>query len=432
MPTDHRDAAPTDPEGSPSGRAPPLPPVSRDSRLPLVFILATLVIDAMGIGLILPVMPDLIRDVEGATLAEAAVWGGILATGYAVMQFLFGPILGALSDAHGRRPVLLASLAVMAVDYLVMAVTGSIWMLLAARVFGGVLAATHATAMAFVADISRPQEKAARFALTHAAYGVGFVLGPVLGGALGVFGPRAPFYAAAALAVANLVLGLVVLPETVTRPLRRPFSWRRANPFGAIAHVGSLPGVGRLMAVLAIYEFALYVYPAIWAYFTPLRFGWDTPMVGLSLALFGIGFTIVQAGLIRPILRRLGEDGTILFGLCAEVVILTTLGLVTSGTFGLILTPISAIGSVAVPALQGLMSQRVSADAQGELQGVVTSTISLATVLAPLLMTQVFYLTTREGASFHHPGATFLLAAALMVGGVLLYVGGPRGRAAPG
>ncbi|WP_068109777.1 TCR/Tet family MFS transporter [Tropicimonas marinistellae] len=405
------------------------PPPTGDHRLPLAFILATLVIDAMGIGLILPVMPELIGEVHGGSLAEAAVWGGILATGFAVMQFLFGPALGALSDAYGRRPVLLVSLAVMAADYLVMALTHSIWILLVARIVGGILAATHATAMAFVADISRPEEKSARFALTHAAYGVGFVLGPLIGGLLGIFGPRAPFYAAALLALANLFLGLAVLPETVTDRIRRPFSWARGNPFGAIAQIGQLPGVGRLLTVLAIYEFALYVYPAIWAYFTPVRFGWDTPMVGTSLAVFGVGYTIVQAGLIRPILKRLGDHGTIFFGLSFEVGILATLGMVTSGTIAMILTPISAIGSVAVPALQGVMSARVGEDAQGQLQGVITSTISLATVLAPLVMTQVFYATTREGAAYHNPGAAFLLAAVLMVGGVILYVAGTQERA---
>ncbi|SDL06521.1 TCR/Tet family MFS transporter [Aliiruegeria lutimaris] len=396
------------------------------NRPALAFILMTLVIDAMGIGLILPVMPELIRDVNGGSLSEAAIWGGILATGFAVMQFLFGPVLGSLSDAWGRRPILLASLAVMSADYIVMAVTGSIWMLLAARIVGGILAATHSTAMAYVADISRPEEKAPRFALTHAAYGVGFVIGPMMGGLLGAFGPRAPFVVAAILAALNMVLGWFVLPETVTDRIRRPFTWRRANPFGAIMHIGNLPGLGRLLAVLAIYEFALYVYPAIWAYFTPVRFGWDSTMVGLSLALFGIGYTIVQAGLVRPFLKTFGENGTILFGLTFEVAILATLGVVTSGTIALILTPISAIGSVAVPALQGVMSQRVGEDSQGELQGVITSTISLATILAPLVMTQVFYFSTRDGAGFHHPGAAFLLAAALMVGCVLLYVAGTR------
>ncbi|MFD0978947.1 TCR/Tet family MFS transporter [Tropicimonas aquimaris] len=408
--------------------AEPLPASGRH-RLPLTFVLMTLVIDAMGIGLILPVMPELIREVNGGSLAQAAVWGGILATAFAAMQFLFGPVLGSLSDAWGRRPVLLISLAVMVLDYLLMAFTHSIWVLLAARVVGGILAATHATAMAFVADISRPEEKSARFALTHAAYGVGFVLGPLIGGMLGTFGPRAPFFAAAALALLNLVLGIFVLPETVTDRMRRRFTWRRANPFGAIGHISRLPGVGRLLAVLAIYEFALYVYPAIWAYFTPVRFGWDTALVGVSLGAFGIGYTIVQAGLIRPILKTLGEHGTILFGLSFEVVLLTTLGFITSGTVAMILTPVSAIGSVAVPALQGRMSREVGEDAQGELQGVITSTISLATLLAPLLMTQVFYFTTRENAGFHHPGTAFLLAAALMVVCVLIYVAGAQERA---
>ncbi|WP_256369759.1 TCR/Tet family MFS transporter [Tropicimonas sp. IMCC6043] len=402
------------------------PHIPKTPRLSLAFVLTTLVIDAMGIGLILPVMPDLIREVRGGSLGEAAVWGGILATGFAAMQFLFGPVLGAFSDAFGRRPVLLVSLAAMAADYLVMALTDSIWVLLAARIVGGILAATHATAMAFVADISRPEDKARRFALTHAAYGAGFVIGPLIGGLLGALGPRAPFYAAAAVALANMALGFLVLPETVTDRIRRPLSWRRANPFGAIAHVTHLPGLGRLLAVLAVYEFALFVYPAIWAYFTPLRFGWDSTMVGLSLAAFGIGYTIVQAVLVGPVIGWLGEERTILLGLAFETCILATLGVITSGPLALMLTPASAFGSVAVPALQGVMSKRVGDDAQGELQGVVTSVLSLATLLAPLVMTQVFYLSTREAAAWHHPGAAFLLASLLMVGCVVLYLTGTR------
>ncbi|MEO1306419.1 MAG: MFS transporter, partial [Pseudomonadota bacterium] len=216
-------------------------------NLPLTFIMVTLVIDAMGIGLILPVMPDLLREVDGGDLGDAAIWGGILATIFAAMQFICGPTLGNLSDRFGRRPVLLISTAILAVDYIVMAVAGSIWLLLVARIIGGITSATQSTATAFIADISKPEDKAARFGLSGAAFGVGFVLGPVIGGLLAEYGTRAPFYAAAALAALNTLWGFFILPETVTDAIRRPFRWTRANPFGAFLHVGRVAGTNRLL-----------------------------------------------------------------------------------------------------------------------------------------------------------------------------------------
>ncbi|MBT8411390.1 MAG: MFS transporter, partial [Octadecabacter sp.] len=267
---------------------------AKQRKRAFAFILVTLTLDAMGIGLILPVMPDLIAEVSGGTIGTAAIWGGILATIFAVMQFIFGPILGSLSDRYGRRPVLLISLLIMTLDYLVMAVAGSIWLLFATRVVGGITAATMATASAFIADISKPEEKSANFGLVGAAFGMGFVLGPVIGGLLGEFGTRAPFYAAAALGALNLAFGYYVLPETVTDKIRRPFSLRRANPFGAFRALGQLDGVRRLIFLVFLYEFAFIVYPATWAYFTKEAFGWSPGMVGGSLALFGVGMAIVQ------------------------------------------------------------------------------------------------------------------------------------------
>jgi len=210
-------------------------------RLPVFFVVLTVMIDAMGIGLIIPVMPDLIREVQGGDLAQAAVWGGILATTFAVMQFLGGPVLGGLSDRFGRRPVLLVSLLVMAIDYVVVALAGSLWLLFLGRVVGGITAATQATAAAYMADISAPEQRAANFGLIGAGFGAGFVLGPVLGGLLAEFGTRAPFWAAAGLAFGNAALGFFVLKETVTPQMRRAFDWRRANPFGVIRHLGRLP-----------------------------------------------------------------------------------------------------------------------------------------------------------------------------------------------
>jgi MFS transporter, DHA1 family, tetracycline resistance protein len=386
----------------------------------------TVMIDSMGIGLILPVMPALLEEVGGLTLAEAAIWGGILTTSYAVMQFLFSPVIGNLSDRFGRRPVMLVSLAVMAADYLVMAVAGSLWLLLAGRIVGGTAAATHSTANAFMADISAPHEKAARFGLVGAAFGAGFVVGPLLGGLLAEFGTRAPFYAAAGLAAANLVFGFLVMPETLPARLRRPFEWRRANPFGAFLSVGRLPGVRRLLSMFFLYQVAFMVYPAVWAYFATARFGWEPRMIGLSLASFGIAMAVVQGGLIRVILRHLGERNTVIYGLVFNFFAFLALGIVESGTVALILTPLTALGAVVTPALQGIMSRTAPDNAQGELQGVVSSTASLAMVLSPLIMTQVFAAFTAPGAGVFLPGAPFLVSMTLMVACAAVYLARPR------
>lgn len=384
------------------------------NRRAFAFILITLVLDAMGIGLILPVMPDLITQVHGGTLGNAAIWGGILAATFAVMQFIFGPIIGSLSDRYGRRPILLVSLAVMCIDYLVMAVAGTIWLLFATRVIGGITAATQSAASAYIADISAPQDKSANFGLVGAAFGIGFVLGPVIGGLLGELGTRAPFYAAAALAAANMVFGYFVLPETVTDRIRRPFQWKRANPVGAFLKLSELPGVRRLLVLFFLYEFAFIVYPAVWAYFTKERFGWSPGYVGLSLALFGISLAVVQGGLIRIALRRLGERGTIVYGIMFNFSAFVFLSVVANGWVALAFLPFTALGAVVTPALQGRMSRIAGDDQQGELQGVIASARSVAAIASPLVMTQIFWLYTTEGG-LYLPGAPFVLSAAIMV-----------------
>ena len=391
-------------------------------RLPLIFILITVMLDAMGIGLIVPVMPDLIQEVGGGTLAEAALWGGVLSTSFAVMQFLFGPIVGNLSDRFGRRRVLLVSLVVMSLDYIVMAVAGSIWLLLAGRLVGGITAATGATANAYVADISAPGEKAANFGLIGAAFGAGFVLGPLIGGLLGELGTRAPFYAAAALSALNAVFGWLVLTETVTDRTRRAFEWRRANPFGAFRHLARLPGLAPLLVVFFLYQLAFYVYPAVWSYFTTERFGWGPQMIGVSLGLFGVMLAIVQGGLIRMILRRWGERLTVIYGHIFDLAAFGAIAFVTSGTLMLILTPLAALGAVITPALQGIMSRMADDDAQGELQGVLTSVNALATILAPLLMTGVFAAFTGPDAPVYLPGAPFLVSFVLIAVGLTVFL----------
>ncbi|SHI52088.1 TCR/Tet family MFS transporter [Wenxinia saemankumensis] len=389
-------------------------------RLPLLFILATVCIDAMGIGLILPVMPDLIREVRGGTLGSAAVWGGVLATAFAVMQFGFGPLLGALSDRFGRRPVLLVSLAVMAADYVVMALAGTIWWLLAGRIVGGITAATQGTAAAFIADISRPEEKARNFGLIGAAFGLGFVVGPVIGGLLGAWGTRAPFWAAAALAGCNVTLGWLVMPETVTDRIRRPFRWARANPVGAFRQIGMLPGLAPLLWMVFVYGVAFFVYPAVWAYYGQAQFGWGPGMVGLSLGLYGISIAVVQGLLMGPIVARLGEARAVIWGLWVEIAAFLILFAVTDGRVALGFILLASFGSVVMPALQAILSRTAADDQQGELQGALTAINALASIVAPLLMTQIFFaFTTGPGPTL--PGAPFLLSALLTTGCIALF-----------
>jgi DHA1 family tetracycline resistance protein-like MFS transporter len=400
------------------------------TRLARLFVLITVAIDSIGIGLIFPVMPDLLTGVLGADLAAAAVWGGLLAAAFGLMQFLCGPVVGNLSDRYGRRPVLLISLLVMALDYLVMAVANTIWLLLAARVVAGIAASTHATASAFMADITPPGERGRAFGLIGAAFGIGFVAGPAIGGLLGALDPRAPFWAAAAIAAANLIFGLLVLPETLAEQRRRAFTWTRANPLAAFRAIGRLPGLGRLLALHFTYTVAFYVYPAVWAYFGQARFGWEAGIIGLSLALFGLCNALVQAFGVGPAIRVWGERGTALRGMLVETGALVAFGFLTSGVWALVVTPISALGGIAGPALAALQSNATPDDQQGELQGVLAALAAIATTLSPLVMTQVFAAFTRPEAPVFAPGAPFLLAAVLLVACVAILVARPRARSA--
>jgi DHA1 family tetracycline resistance protein-like MFS transporter len=399
-------------------------------NLALTFILLTVALDAIGIGLIFPVMPDLMQSVTHGSLAQAATWGGVITSSFAVMQFLFGPIVGNLSDRFGRRPVLLTSLAVMVADYIVMALASTVWLLLIARTMAGITAATHSTASAYVADISTQDQRAARFGLIGAAFGIGFVAGPLIGGVLATIDPRAPFWAAAALAAANLVFGALVLPESLSAANRRPFSLARANPLSSFAAIRRLSGLKLLLAVSFIYALTFNVWPAIWSYYCKEAFGWDATWIGISLALFGICMAVAQATLIRPLTRRFGERQTAMLGMGFEVVTYGFFGLVTSGFWALLATPFSSLGGVTGPALQGLMSRSTPPDQQGELQGISSSLNALAMILAPLVMTSVFGYFTAPAAPVYLPGAPFLLSAIVMVAAVVLFVAGARAKPA--
>jgi DHA1 family tetracycline resistance protein-like MFS transporter len=320
----------------------------------------------------------------------------------------------------------LLSLLVMGLDYLVMAVAPTIWLLLIARVVAGITAATFSTATAFIADITPPDQRGAKFGLIGAGFGIGFVLGPLIGGLLASYDVRAPFYAAAALAFANLAFGWFVLPETVTDATRRPFSLRRANPLGALLTVSRLPGVRLTLACFLILGIAMNVYPAIWAYYGQARFGWDTSMVGISLAIYGISFAVGQAVLVGPLIRRFGEHRAAHYGMWVDVVTLAVLGVITSGPLAMGLTPITALGGVVTPALQSIASRAAPENAQGELQGVMASLNAIAMITSPLIMTATFSAFTAPGAAVFAPGAPFLLASGLMIACVALHVLGPK------
>lgn len=396
----------------------------------LIFILMTVTLDAIGIGLIFPVMPDLMMGVTHEGVGQAALWGGIITASFAVMQFAFGPIVGNLSDRFGRRPVLLVSLMVVGIDYVVMAIASSLWVLLAARSIAGIASATHSTANAYVADISSPEDRAKRFGLLGAGFGIGFIAGPILGGLVAGVDPRAPFWLAAGLAFANMAFGFFVMRESLSADNRRPFSLARANPLSSFAAIRRLPGLKILLLVNFLYALTFNVWPAVWSYFCKEAYGWDAQWIGLSLASFGLCMAAVQGFLVGPLIRRWGERRTVIGGFLVETVTYSFLAFNTSGLLALVTTPFSALGGVTGPALQGLGSRSTPQDQQGELQGIMTSINALAMILAPLVMTWVFGYFTTDTAPVYFPGSPFFLAAVVMVAAVLIFVAGSREKSA--
>ena len=392
-------------------------------------MLMTVAIDAIGIGIIIPVMPDLILEVGGGSIADAAVWGGTLAAVFSVMQLICSPTVGNLSDRYGRRPVLLVSLLFMSVDYIVMGIAHVMWLLFLGRLVGGITASTPSTVAAFIADISKPEEKAQNFGLVGAAFGIGFILGPLFGAFFAEFGTRAPFFAAAAISFANMALGFFVLPETVTDTIRRKFEWKRANPIGGLYYLGRLPGMPILLAVYLLYQVAMAVYPAIWSFYGVERFGWDPRMIGLSLAIYGLMMAIVQGWVIRHVLKWFSERQAILIGMVFEIFGLIGYGFIKDQWMAFALIPICALGAVSLPALQGIMSRTVHINQQGELQGLCASINSFAYVISPLAMTMIFYVFVGANTPIYLPGAPFILSALLAISAMIMVsVGTSEGR----
>ena len=389
----------------------------------LAVVLFTILLDGMGVGIMIPVLPALMLDVlPQADLATATLWGGVLSTVFAVMQFLFSPALGSLSDARGRKPILLVSLFVMVFYYLVMALATSIWVLFVGRIVGGITAATQSTASAYVADISRPDQKATRFGYIGAAFGMGFVLGPVLGGLLGEWGARAPFYAAALLAALNFVVCAIYLNESIAKEDRKPFQGRSINPFAAILDIGRFSGLRVLLIVFLLFSIGTSVYAAIWPFFTLERFGWSPGMIGVSLTVYGLASALVQSVLIRPTIARIGERHTVSLGLATEIIALGLVASIANQWVVLALTPVAAFGSIATAAIRSLMSTAVDPQSQGQLQGVLSALMAVAMIVTPLAMSALFYAFSGPGAVVYFPGAPFLVSALLVVISLILFV----------
>jgi DHA1 family tetracycline resistance protein-like MFS transporter len=387
-----------------------------NSKLPIFVIFTTVVLDSMGIGIIIPVMPALFAEVTGSEkISDIAIWGGLLASTFALMQFIFGPILGALSDRYGRKPILLLALFVMAAYYLLMGFAQTLWLLFLGRLIGGITAATHATANAYMADISSPEEKAARFGMLGAGFGLGFVLGPLIGGLLGEWGPRAPFFAAAMLAAANGVLCYFVLKESLKSKNRREFMWYRANPIGAILDLRKFEGIYSLLLVFLLFTIGTSIYAAIWPFFTVERFSWSPGMIGISLTIYGVCFAIVQGVLVRPAIKIWGEKKTIIIGFCFEFSAMVTFAFLTDGKILIILIPLASLGVLAQPAIQAILSKSVSDDRQGAIQGVASSLNAIAMVITPITMTWILAVFSDKTAKYYFPGMPFLFSALMVL-----------------
>lgn len=379
----------------------------------LAFIFITVLLNSIGFGIVLPVMPELIVDVSGEPLHEAARYGGWLAFAYALMQFVFSPVVGNLSDRFGRRPILLASLAIFSVDYLVMGFAPTVGWLFLGRIVAGMSASSFGIANAYIADLFPPEKRAQNFGLIGAAFGSGFVLGPVIGGFLGEFGPRTPFFVTAGLAFANVLFGLIALPETLAPENRRPFHIERANPVGAYLQMRRFPVVTGMLGAYFLYMLAHDSLPATWAFYTMERYGWGPREVGFSLGVVGICMLIVQGGLIRKIIPLWGAERAAYFGLTVSAVSFFGYAFSPTGWWMYVWIVIGAGSGLVMPAVNGIMSEQIPANAQGELQGLLGSVASSTFVISPVVMTQLFAYYSSPAAPIYFPGAAFALAGVL-------------------
>ncbi len=403
-----------------SDATPMAAPSAGPRRATVAFIFVTVLIDVLAIGLIIPVLPRLVQQFMGGDTARAAGMFGVFGTTWALMQFLCSPILGSLSDRFGRRPVILLSCLGLGLDYVFMALAPTLGWLFVGRVISGITAASFSTALAYISDVTPPEKRAASFGMMGAAFGLGFVLGPAVGGLLGGLSPRAPFWASAALALANVLYGYFVLPESLPREHRRPFDWRRANPVGALSLLGKRKGLLGMVSVYGLYMLAHQALQSTFVLYTAHRYGWDARTVGLMLAGVGACTILVQGVLVRVAVQRMGERRTLLLGLTGGALGFTAYALAGTGAAMMASVPVFGLMFFTGPPLQGLMSRRVQPNEFGLLQGTNASIMGITGIIGPLLFTQVFayFLRSHHGVSV--PGAPFFLGAGLMASAFVL------------
>ena len=381
----------------------------------IVFILITLFLDILGLGIVIPVLPGLVDAFVPGDVSAAAPWYAALVAAYAAMQFLFAPLLGALSDRFGRRTVILASLTAFGVNYLILALAPSLAWLFVGRLIAGLTGATITAANAYIADVSTPETRARNFGFVGVAFGLGFIFGPALGGLLGDIGLRVPFYASAGVVLLNALYGAFVLPESLPPQRRRPFSWRRANPFGALLALRAYPLVAGLAFAYLFFSLAQRGLETVFVLYTDYRYGWGPAENGLALALVGVMAAVVQGGLVRPTVGRLGERRTVVLGLSISLLGFVGYGLASEGWMLLAVIAVASLGAVAGPAIQGLVAGIVPSSEQGTVQGTLTSLLSLTSVVAPLLSGGLFAAFSGTGAVAELPGMPFFAGAVFLM-----------------
>jgi DHA1 family tetracycline resistance protein-like MFS transporter len=397
-----------------------IPKVARKGALAFVFV--ALLVDSIGFGIVLPVFPQLIMSLARVGIANAARYGGWLAFVYSLMQFFCAPVLGNLSDRFGRRPVLLFALFALGIDYLIMGFAPALSWLFVGRTIAGIAGASFTPAYAYVADISPPERRARNFGLMGAAFGIGFIVGPAIGGLLGSLGPRAPFIAAGLIALANTTFGFFALPESLPQHLRRPFHWSRANPVGTLRQIRRYPMVAWMIGALFLWQLGHQVLPTTWAFYTIAKFHWTAADVGYSLAFVGVLMALAQGALTPWLIPKLGgERRAAAVGMAAAVVAYLGYGLVPQGWMMYAVSTTTLVFAMAYPAMNALMSHQVPANAQGELQGAVASVYSLSSIIGPPLMTQIFGYFSSPAAPVYFPGAAFVTSALLTMACGVLY-----------
>lgn len=381
----------------------------------LGFILITILIDVIGIGVIIPVVPKLIEQLTGTGISTASEYGGYLMFAYAIMQFVFSPIMGGLSDRYGRRPVLLLSLLGLGIDYVFMAFAPTLAWLFVGRIIAGMCGASFTTATAYIADISTPEKRAQNFGLVGAAFGIGFIIGPVIGGISAQWGPRIPFIVAACLTLLNVLYGYFVLPESLLKENQRKFDWKRANPVGSLLHLRKYPVVSGLVVCFTLIYIAVNAVQSSWTYYTMLKFNWNEAWVGYSLGFVGLMVAIIQGGLIRVVIPKIGEKNAVYFGLGFYSLGMLLFAFATNTLMMFLFIIPYTLGGFCGPALQGIISNQVPPTEQGELQGALTSLMSATSIIGPLLMNGLFAYFTGPSTPYYFPGAPFILGAVLFM-----------------